>query len=668
MPQQVPSDVIAFPRRERVVLAVVLSENPGPGGVARLTVLAEDGARFPLPADQVFARFPGLLDQTAAGPAPQRLGKLRAGASTPLSWSKAIAGAPAGATLTFDELAVAAGARTSNERLRVALALGASEPWLRRTGPTWFVVPAEEARAKVAAAEAARRAEREDAAIAEWWPRRESSLPPDGAKGAVEAIREYAIRGDAPGCTTPVSDRGRTLAARFDMVEPDQVLDALAACGLLDPATNPAPWRAALAGGFAQDATDEARRAAAAPCASSGREDFTDLHTVAVDDEETTEVDDAISVRRVPGGVEILIHIADTAAVVPVGSPLDLVLRARATSLYVPDGAVTMLPGVLVEDRVSLDAGVVRAAVTGVFVVAPDGAVVSSRFVRSLVRVTNRLTYDATRDSSVLAATPADAAALVAAAEALRAARIRDGAIVLNLPSMKVRAEDGAPHLEVRHQDTAGDSVVAEAAVLYNAEAGRLFASRDVAALFRTQEAPRGAAPDATDPLFPVLVRRRFAPSHVRVEPSRHHGVGRDAYAQCTSPMRRYADLVNQRQLLAVAAGEPPPYLPAALETIAAEISERERAVRRAADDRMWHWIALDVKRRGVTSFEGVLTRAPRRGMGGVWVPDLLQELPLRAPDRWRAPPEGTRAVWPVGRVSPWRSRIELSPPPEEKT
>jgi hypothetical protein len=66
-----------------------------------------------------------------------------------------------------------------------------------------------------------------------------------------------------------------------------------------------------------------------------------------------------------------------------------------------------------------------------------------------------------------------------------------------------------------------------------------------------------------------------------------------------------------------------------------------------------------------VHELEGVLARAPRRGFGGVWVEELLQELPLRAPDRWRAPPEGTAARWRIGRISPLRGRIELAPPAE---
>lgn len=655
-------EVVAFPRRDRVVLALLASEDVGPGGVGRLTVVAEDGARFAIPADQVIARFPGVLAGVADGPAATVLAALRAAVERRIDWEEVHGRLEPGATLTFDQVAAAVGAGPGADapsaRLGVALALAGSDPWFRRNGVTWSVTSREAALARLAAADAAHRVVREDAAFLAWWPRRASSPPPADAAGAIEAVRGYALRGEAP-----AAERGRALAARVDLHEPDQATEALVAVGLLADDVNPAPWRAGLADAIPLGASDEARRLAAVPASHEGREDLSGLFAVAVDDEETTEVDDAVSVRRAAAGVEVLVHISDGAAAVPMGGPLDDAARARVSSLYAPDGAVAMLPPELVSGRASLEAGVDREAVTAAFVVREDGSVQSARFFRSVVRVTRRLTYDATHDPASLAATPEDAALLVAAARALRDARVRGGALVTGLPSLKIRADGGVPRIELRHQDTPGDAVVGEAAVLYNAEVGKLLAARDVAALFRTQDAARSGPPATSSPLWPVLVRRRFAPTHLRTEPMRHHGVGHDAYAQATSPLRRYADLVNQRQLVAVLRGEAPPYRPADLETLATHVSERERTVRRASSDREAYWIARWVQAQGLTHLDGVLARAPRRGLGSVWVDALLAELPLRPPDGWTAPPDGTRARWRIDRVLPWRGRIELAPP-----
>jgi exoribonuclease-2 len=214
----------------------------------------------------------------------------------------------------------------------------------------------------------------------------------------------------------------------------------------------------------------------------------------------------------------------------------------------------------------------------------------------------------------------------------------------------------------VRHQTTPGDLVVGELMVVFNREAARTLAAADAPGFFRTQDAPREPEPRADDPLYPLKARRRFAASSVSVEPGRHHGVGADQYVQATSPLRRFADLVNERQLVAVAAGAKPPYRHADLERLVARLVERERAVRLASDERADYWVARSFEARRGGTVDGVLSRAPRRGMGSVWVPSLCRELPLRPPSGWTAPPEGTAGSWRVTRVAPWRGRIELEP------
>jgi len=424
---------------------------------------------------------------------------------------------------------------------------------------------------------------------------------------------------------------------------------------------NPAPHRAGLAGAFSNAATKDADSVAASPLDRAGREDFTALHAVAVDDAETTEVDDAVSIRVGPDGVEVLVHISDVAALIPVGSPLDKAAAARGSSLYMPESAVSMLPTPAVA-RLSLEAGVVREAVSGIFRVGDDGALVASRFVRSLVKITRRLTYEQTVDPAALAASADEGRRLVEIAERLRAARREAGAIIVQLESLKVSAHDGVPHLAVRHQTTPGDLVVGELMVLFNREAAKRLAAMDAPAFYRTQEPPRDPAPREDDPLYALRVRRRFAPSNVSIEPGRHHGVGADAYLQATSPIRRLADLVDQRQLVAAVAGEKPPYRHADLERLVGPVLERERAVRIAGDERADYWVARALERRVGGTIDGVLSRTPRRGMGSVWTPSLCRELPLRPTAGWIAPPEGTAGAWRVSRVAPWRGRIELEP------
>jgi exoribonuclease-2 len=648
-------DVVVIQRRDRVALAAVIGESRAADGTGMLSLVAEDGARFQFPSVQALARATDVPPQQPGEEVPAWLGRLRAETTKPVDWPALHARATEGAQVDAAALAALAGLTGEAGCVAVALASGDSEPWFRRDGASWVVVRREDANAKLAKADAARRTHVEDDALRAWWPRRTESPPPEDARGAIDALREFALRGQSE-----ETERGRVLAAKLDLPEPDHVVEALVDARVLAPDVNPAPWRAGLAGGFRPRATAEAARIAATPVDATGREDLTDLAAVAVDDADTTEVDDAVSVRETPAGTEVLVHICDLAAALPVGSALDKDAAHRASSLYLPESSVPMLPEDLVA-RLSLGAGQVREALTGVFRVDGEGRVGAVRFARTLVRVTRRLTYEATEDVAALGGGDGGRR-LVEIAQRLRDARRAAGAILVSLDSLDVEFEGGRPKISARHRATPGDLVVGELMVLFNREAAGVLAKASAAAFFRTQDAPRESEPRADDPLLQLRARRRFAPASVSIEPARHHGVGADQYAQATSPLRRFADLVNQRQLAAVVLGTATPYRHADLERMVPSLLSRERAVRLAADDRVDHWVARSFEGRAGATIEGTLSRAPRRGLGAVWVPSLCRELPLRPPAGWQAPPEGTTAAWRVARVAPWRGRVELEP------
>ena len=104
------------------------------------------------------------------------------------------------------------------------------------------------------------------------------------------------------------------------------------------------------------------------------RRDLTELPTFTVDPATARDFDDAVSARREGDGVRLWIHIADVAAHVRPGSPLDLEARRRANSTYVPGAVEPMLPHALSEDACSLAPGVERLAVTAEIELAASGA------------------------------------------------------------------------------------------------------------------------------------------------------------------------------------------------------------------------------------------------------------------------------------------------------
>ena len=124
--------------------------------------------------------------------------------------------------------------------------------------------------------------------------------------------------------------------------------------------------------GFRASLELEAGRAAGVAESRGGpRRDLTALPTFTVDPATARDFDDAVSARREGDGVRLWIHIADVAAHVPPGSPLDREARRRGNSTYVPGAVEPMLPHALSEEACSLAPGVERLAVTAEIELGP---------------------------------------------------------------------------------------------------------------------------------------------------------------------------------------------------------------------------------------------------------------------------------------------------------
>jgi exoribonuclease-2 len=281
------------------------------------------------------------------------------------------------------------------------------------------------------------------------------------------------------------------------------------------------------------------------------------------------------------------------------------------------------------------------------------------------VRVDRCLRYEQCRSPQDLGLGDAAVGArLIELGEQLLRARQAAGAIQLDLDSLKISVRDGVVNFGLRRPRGPGDRLVAECMVLFNRHVGALLEAAGGAGIFRTQEEPRGALPPRDDPLFAVRARRLLSPARTMAEPGAHRGLGASAYAQATSPIRRYGDLVNQRLLASAVAGGPSPHSVAEVTRLAEHLTQRERDVRAASAAREGYWVARMLEPEVGETIHGLLSRPPRRGLGAVWVPSLCRDLPLRPPRGWDPPPAGTAMDWTIARVLPYRGRVELAPLP----
>ena len=390
--------------------------------------------------------------------------------------------------------------------------------------------------------------------------------------------------------------------------------------------------------GFSGVVEEEAAGAAAdADAHSVPRRDLTALATFTVDPATARDFDDAVSAQREGEGWRVWIHIADVAAHVRPGSPLDLEALRRANSTYVPGTVEPMLPHALSSGACSLSPGMERLAVTAEIEIDADARPTRTRFYRSRIRSDARLDYDQLdRVFDGREEPPAAVAEPLAAARDVAAGLGEHrGATSLDVDSAEPEFEfDAEGNVVAAHRvpQTEAHRLIERLMILTNERVAEFLVDRRVPAVYRVHAqpdpprierlleqlaaldvptpplgqglSPRSAGQMAADAsrlarqeaarrghgrdAYTSLVLRSLKQAAYSETNSGHAGLASDAYTHFTSPIRRYPDLLVHRALLAaLGEGEEAPTLSEARE-VAAQSSAREREsakIERDADD-----------------------------------------------------------------------------------
>jgi exoribonuclease-2 len=266
-----------------------------------------------------------------------------------------------------------------------------------------------------------------------------------------------------------------------------------------------------------------------------------------IDDAETTEIDDAFSVVKLDNGHwQVGIHIAAPALGIAPGSPLDDEAARRLSTVYFPGNKITMLPAAAIE-RYTLAAGRDCPALSMYVEVSPELAIVGARSVAERVRVASNLRHDGLEADFNEERIAAGHVAFEHGAELMflwnLAARLEKSRgkeePAVQRTDYSFYVEGDRVRIVERRRGSPIDKVVSELMILVNTEWGRQLAESGIPALYRAQ-----------------------ANGKVKMStvPSAHQGLGVAQYVWASSPLRRYADLVNQRQLMALFGNEAPPY------------------------------------------------------------------------------------------------------------
>ncbi len=292
------------------------------------------------------------------------------------------------------------------------------------------------------------------------------------------------------------------------------------------------------------------------------------VQAFSIDDSQTTEIDDALSVQGLGSGTVTLgIHIAAPGLAIAPGSPVDALGRARLSTVYMPGYKVTMLPDDVVQ-AYTLQEGRSCPAVS-LYVTLDEATleITGTQTRLESVPIAHNLRHDqldavVTEDwlqgavdaagSSVpqpLPALQAQLGFLYRLARDLKAKRevVRGKPETFNRPDYNFKLRSDAPSgsepqgdetvvISVRQRGAPLDLIVAEAMILANSTWGQWMHEMGVPGIYRSQA--------SLAPGVKVRMGTKALP---------HAGIGVKCYAWSTSPLRRYTDLVNQWQIIACA-------------------------------------------------------------------------------------------------------------------
>jgi exoribonuclease-2 len=346
-------------------------------------------------------------------------------------------------------------------------------------------------------------------------------------------------------------DHSRVLRDLGRTETPQAAQALLLEAGIWDAQVNPHPVRLAV--------PISAPNPTLSPLPAAPRLDLTHLPAFAIDDPGNRDPDDAISLD----GERIWVHVADAAGLVPPDSPADLEARNRAATLYLPEGPVPMLPPQIIP-QLGLGLTEVSPALSFGLTLTAQGNLAEIEIHPSLVRV-QRLTYE----QAQLRIEESPFLQLYPLAMRYQARRRAAGALFIHLPEIKIHVVDGLVDiypirsLPIRECVQEAMLMAGEAAARY-AQAHRLpipYVSQDAPLPPPAGERRPPQNMDSTHQLSlseMYALRRLQRPGRAGIQPALHAGLGLEAYARATSPLRRYLDIVTHQQLRLHLAGKSP--------------------------------------------------------------------------------------------------------------
>ena len=364
---------------------------------------------------------------------------------------------------------------------------------------------------------------------------------------------------------------------------------------------------------------------------ASPRRDFRDRATCTIDPKDAKDFDDALSVQKLADGrYEVGIHIADVSFFVKPDDAFDREARERATSVYLVDRTIPMLPEVLSNGLCSLVQGEDRLAVSAVFTLDEQANVIDTWFGETVIHSDRRYTYEDAQETldSGNGDLHDELAILLDLSMRIRARRQQKGAIEFDTPEVKVELDETGRPVAIHLKERKATNLMIEDFMLLANENVAEYLSKITAnrgphfeTLYRIHDTPDADRIATLAHLLQVMgyrlktaggtvsgaelnrvldevkhtpeeylvktaILRSMAKAVYATKNIGHFGLAFDYYTHFTSPIRRYPDLIIHRLVKSHAGGARVTKAEMAeFDEIARHASEREVAAADAERD-----------------------------------------------------------------------------------
>ncbi len=347
----------------------------------------------------------------------------------------------------------------------------------------------------------------------------------------------------------------RAMTARAGLESTDDLFKVFVKLGIFDEDENIELLRCNLSVDFSQQIVFDAQqiiRSGPTISVDAPRQDMTHLVLMTIDGQGTLDFDDAISIEEKSDSFRLGVHIADVGHHIQKGGALDQEALSRGSSIYMPEIKIPMLPPGLAEDLCSLKAGEVRPAISVMVNLSPMAEIVDYEIFHSLIKVKQQLTY---YDVNLYSDENRDMRILRDIAEKFRQKRLDAGAVQITVPEINIWLnENREVFINKINRESPGRMLIAELMIMANWLMASYLKKSAVPAIFRSQPEPRERLyKNNAGTLFQNWMQRRLLNRFIlSTKPEWHSGLGLDAYATATSPIRKYSDLITQRQIRSV--------------------------------------------------------------------------------------------------------------------